>query len=437
MAHGVKISEVACRGCVNCIKSCPTEAIRVIDGTIRIIPELCIDCGECIRACNKKALGLDEDDWRLLHSHGASVVVADPTFYAQFSNYWRPGLVVEALSTWGIQDLSSYLSRAFDVAAYATARTIEASTEDERPFISTYCPAVVRLIEFQFPELVGRLMPVESPLEFGVDLWRKETGRTDDVTLLSPCPAKITMTRQPEGRSKSAIQHAVSVKSVARDLLAAGPRIRGVTPRFTDTRWLLWAVRGGEGSHVRAFSQKPLTTVKVSGMRNTIDLLRDLELGRLHGVDFVECRVCDLGCIGGVGNAESRFLGQLRLESLEVGWVPSEEEMKDTQAIYDSGIWKLESDLTSRPGLPLADNLEDAMVRLKEMKSIYSELPHIDCGSCGRPSCQALAADIVRGEGAKTDCIFNLREKISTLAADIVSLASTEVHTLRGRRKER
>ena len=77
------------------------------------------------------------------------------------------------------------------------------------------------------------------------------------------------------------------------------------------------------------------------------------------------------------------------------------------------------------------------MDRLREMKAIYSDLPHIDCGACGRPSCQALASDIVRGEGHKTDCIFKLREKISTLAADIVSMASTEVHTLRGRGKER
>ena len=29
METGVKIIEGSCRGCVNCIKSCPTEALRV------------------------------------------------------------------------------------------------------------------------------------------------------------------------------------------------------------------------------------------------------------------------------------------------------------------------------------------------------------------------------------------------------------------------
>ena len=51
MMHRLKIFNAACKGCVNCIKSCPTEAIRVIDGLVHILPDLCIDCGECSRAC--------------------------------------------------------------------------------------------------------------------------------------------------------------------------------------------------------------------------------------------------------------------------------------------------------------------------------------------------------------------------------------------------
>lgn len=435
MAHGVKVFDVACRGCVNCIRSCPTEAIRVIDGQVKIIPELCIDCGECIRSCGNKALGLDEDDWRLLQSHGASVLVADPTFYVQFSHYWRPALVVEALASWNIDDLHGWVSRAFDVAAYATARIIENSTEDERPLISTYCPAVVRLIQTRFPELLGRLVPIESPLETGVALWRMETERTDPVTLLSPCPAKITMVRNPEGREASNINHVVSVKSVARDLLAGGPRVRGELPAMANTRWIRWAARRGESRHVKAFATKEITTVTVSGLRNTLDLLRDLELGRLHGVDFVECRVCDLGCIGGIGNAESRFLGQLRTENFKVDWDPSEEERSVIVDLYEEGIWRLAQPLATRPGRPLAENLNEAMDRLKQMKEIFSDLPHIDCGACGRPSCKAMAEDVVRGLGETTDCIFKLRERISSLAAEIIDLSTFQPQTLRGRGK--
>ena len=41
---------------------------------------------------------------------------------------------------------------------------------------------------------------------------------------------------------------------------------------------------------------------------------------------------------------------------------------------------------------------------------ITAELPGLDCGSCGAPTCKALAEDIVRGEASVNDCIFVLRE---------------------------
>ncbi|HRX26897.1 MAG TPA: 4Fe-4S binding protein, partial [Aminivibrio sp.] len=68
VSGGIRVREAQCRGCANCIKSCPTEAIRVIDGLIRIIPDLCIDCGECIRSCRDKAITVNEDEWDLLRS---------------------------------------------------------------------------------------------------------------------------------------------------------------------------------------------------------------------------------------------------------------------------------------------------------------------------------------------------------------------------------
>lgn len=74
------------------------------------------------------------------------------------------------------------------------------------------------------------------------------------------------------------------------------------------------------------------------------------------------------------------------------------------------------------------------MNRLKQMKSIFAELPHIDCGACGRPSCKAMAEDIVREQGEITDCVFKLREGIASLANQILSLADVQPHTLKKRR---
>ena len=49
--HSVTLDRDKCQGCINCIKRCPTEAIRVRNKKATIIAERCIDCGECIRVC--------------------------------------------------------------------------------------------------------------------------------------------------------------------------------------------------------------------------------------------------------------------------------------------------------------------------------------------------------------------------------------------------
>ena len=53
--HSVKLLESECKGCTHCIRTCPTEAIRVRNGKATIITDRCIDCGECIRTCPNNA----------------------------------------------------------------------------------------------------------------------------------------------------------------------------------------------------------------------------------------------------------------------------------------------------------------------------------------------------------------------------------------------
>ncbi len=429
---GIKTHDNLCEGCVNCIKSCPTEAIRVIHGVVNVIPELCIDCGECLRTCKKKALSMNEDDWGLLRSHKSTTFIADPTLHAQFAPYWKPSLVYHALENLEVRMATEEVPLAFDMVAYAIAQNLQEASPEQLPMISIYCPAVIRLIQVRCPELIGRLVPAENPLEVAAQLWKAKNPDTR-LCLMVPCPAKITMVHSPLGRAASAFSHAVSIKKVARDLLAAGVKVKNPLPQGDNMRWLFWAMRGGEARHVEAFSEKPLRTLSVSGLRNTLDLLQDIELGRLRGLDYVECRICPQGCIGGVGNAESRFLSELRLRNIDVEWKISEEYRTILHDHYQSGKWRLEGEVKPLSRLPLGEDLPQAMARLKKLNALHEKLPHIDCGACGRPSCFALAEDIVRGKAEITDCIFKLREKISSLASEIGTLSQNLPHTMQTR----
>ena len=53
--HSVSFDPQRCVGCTNCLRRCPTEAIRIREGQARIDASRCIDCGECIKVCTHKA----------------------------------------------------------------------------------------------------------------------------------------------------------------------------------------------------------------------------------------------------------------------------------------------------------------------------------------------------------------------------------------------
>ncbi|MDR0958070.1 MAG: ferredoxin, partial [Clostridiales bacterium] len=75
-----------------------------------------------------------------------------------------------------------------------------------------------------------------------------------------------------------------------------------------------------------------------------------------------------------------------------------------------------------------------ALKKYEKINKIYGELPLIDCGSCGAPTCLALAQDVVLQEANKEDCIFMLRQKVRELAGVMVDLSSKLPQTSKSER---
>jgi Na+-translocating ferredoxin:NAD+ oxidoreductase RNF subunit RnfB len=78
------------------------------------------------------------------------------------------------------------------------------------------------------------------------------------------------------------------------------------------------------------------------------------------------------------------------------------------------------------PVMTLAENVEDAMRLMGEIDEIAEQLPKLDCGSCGAPTCRALAEDIVRGLARETDCIFLMRRQIQDIASQLEGFVPKE-----------
>ena len=64
------------------------------------------------------------------------------------------------------------------------------------------------------------------------------------------------------------------------------------------------------------------------------------------------------------------------------------------------------------PVFQLSDDAGEAIRKMSEIQALYPKFPNLDCGSCGAPTCRALAEDIVKGEAKESDCIIKLRDEL-------------------------
>ena len=83
-------------------------------------------------------------------------------------------------------------------------------------------------------------------------------------------------------------------------------------------------------------------------------------------------------------------------------------------------MWK--NKLKFEPVLKLSNDIEKAMVMMEKIEKIRNEFPGMDCGSCGAPSCRALAEDIVLGKARKTDCIYIFKEQVKSVADKLIGI---------------
>ena len=156
--HSVKLDKDACTGCINCIKYCPTQAIRVHGGKASIKPQFCVDCGRCIRYCPHHAKIAESDSLDEMRNYKYTVALPAPSLYAQFNNLTNVDIVLNALLSMGFDDVFE-VSAAAELVSEMTRSYIE-EHRDEAPFISSACPTIVRIIRVRFPTLILSLIHI-------------------------------------------------------------------------------------------------------------------------------------------------------------------------------------------------------------------------------------------------------------------------------------
>ncbi|MDL2221026.1 4Fe-4S binding protein [Parabacteroides sp. OttesenSCG-928-N08] len=412
--HALEIDRQKCIGCTHCMNKCPTRAMRIRDGKAELNRDWCVDCAECMKACPTGAIYVIQDDFQKIFDYPCRVALVPSVFTGQFSKYTTEREINSALFELGFTHVFP-VEFTTDMVCREMIRQME--NLDEKPAISSFCPAIVRLIQLKFPMLVDNILLVKSPVNATATYFNKIL--TDDgiaeqdigIFYVSPCAAKIASLKGEEGYS-SMIKGVINMDTLynkVSQILSNRPKNYKVDtelPLGLTKKEMRWSQTGGEAKHFKGRS------LAIDEIHNVIEFLERMETtNEVRNVDFLELRGCDCSCAGGVLTVANRFLTAERMHkrSQDRGKIPVIYAMENLEALtylkQRIGIPPIQP----KPRLLYNGTREEVLNKMEQVRRLMCYLPGIDCGACGSPNCKSLAEDIVRKEAQFSDCIFMQR----------------------------
>lgn len=397
----VKTIEDKCKACYSCVRNCPVNAIKVEMGQATVVEERCISCGYCVRVCSQNAkqiVNYVENTENYLANEEVVALLA-PSFPASFY-YLEPEQFFEALEDLGF-------TRVIEVT-HGVELTIPAYREflNKNPemAISSYCPAIVGMIERHFPTLIPFLVPVDSAVVATAKYarWKYPAAKT---VFIGPCIAKK---EEMTEFGKGFLDAVLTFKELKAMMDAKGLHHhmdRSIPLRpHGDSLPPLFPLSGGLVRNLdpnRMFFQEEEIAV-IDGKEDSLEFLGNLRDGKVQA-RFIDILLCK-GCIDG---PEMDSLLDLFSRKYQ---------------IYKYAQHKKRDTLESTPPFNLHREYKDLHQLLKEpseseIKEIlrytnkFKPEDELNCGSCGYNTCREKAVSVYQGLAEIDMCLPFLIEQ--------------------------
>ena len=422
LTHGFKIEPDRCRGCLSCMRVCPTYAIRVRDGKAHCRSDHCIDCGACLRACSSGAITPTTLSVEDLGRFKFKVAVPSPVLFGQFPAGITPAQIVSGLHTLGFDAVWDY-----SVEVGLATRAIHDYVDDWKgpfPLISITCPVVVRLVQVSYPRMCDQLIQVQLSREIaGREVKRRysrQLGLSRDeiaAIYITPCQAKTISVLQPAEGVQSHLDGTIGIRDVYNAIVADASLHRngGSKPSEGDlirnSTFVRWSVSEGLSQTLSRHRY-----LHVTGLSNIIQVFDDIARGKLRNVEFIEAYNFWSGCMGGNLTTANAYVTLSMCHSM-ISKLPEmdPETAAEVERRFPGEDFFLERPIRPRQVSDPMGNLKERVRILQEAEATLNTLPGLDCGLCGAPTCKELARDISMGEASRMDCLFYSKERLQQL----------------------
>lgn len=400
----VDIDKDLCTGCRECSKVCPVDAIEGEQGKPQQIDvDKCIICGQCVQVCKSYASIIDESVEFVDHiknQRKIPSIIKEPMFAAynkcdvekvkkalQDPNIFTVVQCAPAVRVALSEDFGYNLGeltpgkmaaalkalkfdRVYDTNFAADLTIMEEGTElikritenENLPMFTSCCPAWVKFMEDNYPELTNHLSSCKSPQQmagvvfktYGAKINNIDPSKICSISIM-PCTCKKFECDREEMNSSG--YKDVDVVLTTRELAylikdmdidfrnlketkfetplgeySGAGTIFGVTGGVMEaairTGYELITkksipsvdvieVRGTEGFREKQIKVGDLNLKVgvVTGLKNVIPVLEKLKYGNLE-LDFIEVMTCPVGCVSG-GGQPKLLLEEYRSQAYE------------------------------------------------------------------------------------------------------------------------
>ena len=405
MSNCLTLKKSNCKNCYKCIRHCPVKAIRFSGNQAHIIGNECILCGQCFVVCpqNAKEIVNEVEKVKVFLQSGDPVVVSiAPSFIANYD-----GAGIDAMRT-ALKKLGFYDAEETAIGATIVKTEYERMMmeEDRDIIISSCCHSINLLIQKYYPSALEYLADVMSPMQAHCQDIKKRIPNAKTV-FVGPCVAKKDEAEYYEG----IVDAVLTFEELSEWFKEENIELETIQDNNDCSRARFFPTTGGilkTMSNVKGY-----TYVAIDGVENCIQVLKDIEKGKIHNC-FIEMSACVGSCVGGPVIEKYHHTSNIK-DYIEVANYAGDKDFQVDQP-KSIDLKKTFSYIEQRNTMPSEIEINNILRQMGKFKPSQE----LNCGSCGYSTCREKAIAIIHGKAEISMCLPFLKDKAESFSDTIV-----------------